>query len=70
MSYDERACGMGWKPKFVEGRTWRIEKCLIEEDRAITDKGIKATIVRVYTLMPDHNRLIATSLFEEKKEGR
>jgi len=65
MSYDERACGMGWKPKFVEGLTWRIEKVWIEEDRAITDKGIKTTIVRVYTIKEDRNKLIATSLFEE-----
>lgn len=54
---------MNWK----EGLTWRIEKCLIQEERAITDKGIKTTIVRVYTFKEDHNKLIATSLFEEKE---
>ena len=54
------------KLKFVEGLTQRIEKVLIQEDRAITDKGIKTTIVRVWALKPHKNYLIATSLFEEK----
>ena len=54
------------KKKFIEGLTLRIEKVLIQEERAITDKGIKSTIVRVYTLKPNKNHLIATQLFEEK----
>lgn len=55
--------------EFIEGLTWRIEKVFIEEERAITDKGIKSTIVRVWTLKPHKNHLIATSLIQEAKEG-